>query len=150
MMSNGERLLKEYKKYVNSDCQYQGYYKFLNKCNQSDLREAFADDKSELLMIIFVYDCNIKRYSEDFFKQMFSNLSKKEKRDIEEWLDQTIYYVADDVYTKNKETLNIFADHIDFLINIKYYILYADPISYRIKKEYDFIINEVEYYLERN
>ena len=101
-------------------------------------------------MIIFVYDCNIKRYSEDFFKQMFSDLSKKEKRDIEEWLDQTIYYVADDIYTKNKETLNIFADHIDFLVNIKYYILYADPISYRIKKEYDFILNEVEYYLERS
>ena len=125
------------------------YVKILKKCNQADLRQAFGNNKWQLINIIFCgYDGAFENVSQDFIREMFTKLRMKEKVYLEQQVHELIYYIADDIYRDQKKTLQYFCKHIFYIKLINNYIKYCKPLDQRIRKEYQFIINEAFYYLE--
>lgn len=125
------------------------YIEYLKKCKESEIRQAFAsDNKWELINIVFsCFGANYDYVTEDFIKQMFTNLTKKQKEYLQSQIHQDIYYIADDIYQDNKNTIKYYSQFVNYLFKVRNYIKYCNPIDEQIIKEYDFIMNEVFYYM---
>ena len=147
-MTKANKLIQAFEESFETD-DNTNYVKLLKKCNQSDLRQAFGDNKWQLINIVFCgYENAFENVSQDFIRQMFTDLSKKEKEYLQRQVSEMIYYIADDIYKDNNKTLQYFCKHIFYIKLINNYIKYCKPKNQQIRKQYQFIINEAFYYLD--
>ena len=127
---------------------WEPFIQYLKKCNESELREAFGDNKNMLINIVYSgFEDAFDYVTEDFIKQMFVDLQKDDKEYLQEQINQDIYYIADDIYNDNKNTLKYFSEHANYIFKVGSYIKYCNPKSERIAKQYWFIMNQAYYYM---
>lgn len=146
--SKGVKIAKMWDELEEKD-NWDEFEKYLKNCSESDLREACRDNKSMLTNICFSFfvDPGFEYVSEDFIKQMFIDLPKQDKQDLEEQIAEDIYYIADDIYKDNKNTLKYFAHNANYIFKVGNYIKYCNPINEEIEKQYWFILNEAIYFM---
>ena len=77
----GQKLRRLFEQALDND-DWDKYIQYLKKCNESELREAFGkEDRWELLHIVFTsYEDAFDYVSEDFIREMFTDLTDDEKK----------------------------------------------------------------------
>lgn len=145
--SKAIKLVQLYQKVLQED-ECGPFEKYLISCDESDLREAFGNNKNALINIIFCGFGDAFDYvSEDFIKEMFVDIDDRDREWLEQYLHDVIYHIADDIFKDNKNTIKYFAKYVNWLQKIRNYIKYCNPENTALRKEYIFIWNEVFWYM---
>ena len=143
--SRGAKLAEVYYNSMQED-EYEAIEQELKKCNESDLREAFGDNNNALINIVFCgYGDAFEYISQDFYKQMFSNISQQDRDWLENYISDFIYHLADDIYKDLKNTMKYYAKFANWLYKVRCYIKYSNPQNDSIRREYTFIMEQVFY-----
>lgn len=146
--SKAVKLVKLYDQAMQED-EWEPFEKYLTCCNESDLRQAFGDNQNALLDIVFCGYGNAFDYvSQDFIKQMFKEIDKSDKDWLEDYIVETIYKIADDIFRDQKNAIKHFSKFVNWLYKIRSYIQYCNPQNSRIREQYSYIFIEVYHYME--
>lgn len=148
MRKNAATKLKRLFEKIEQTDDWQPFIQYLKKCSETELREAFGDNKNMLINIVYSgFEDAFDYVTEDFIKQMFVDLQKDDKEYLQEQIAEDIYYIADDIYNDNKNTLKYFSKHANYIFKVGSYIKYCNPKNERIAKQYWFIMNQAYYYM---
>ena len=141
------KLVKLFKRIEQTD-DWQPFIKQLKKCNESELREAFGDNKNMLINIVYCgFQDAFKYVSQDFIRQMFIDLQKDDKEYLQDQVWQLLYGIGTDIYNDNRNTLMYFAQYADWIFKVGHYIRYCNPKDERLIRQYRYVVGQACLYM---